>query len=465
MKFHIFPHHTATGPARAILLFAGWGMDEKPFAGLGAEGYETIILWDYEDPAVPEALDKRLAAFDEIAVIAWSFGVPAATRFIAGHPELPVTARIAVNGTMHPVDDHTGIPEAIFNGTLDRLDERSLSKFYLRMCGSGESFRDFASHMPGRSIDGLKAELRRIRDDSSPVIKDLWDCAIVSDGDRIIPPDNQLHAWRDNAEAFRTLTVNGPHRPDFGAIIAAFITEKGRVAEKFSRAGATYDANAAIQHDIASRLCSMLPASPGDTLEIGGGTGSTTRMLLDSVAPRSLAVWDLHIPASLRETAGLPPISYTECDAETEIARLRPGSLGLIFSASTVQWFNSLPVFLRHTAKALCPGGEAVISTFGPLTMREISPAHNVRYPDMADIRRMIPGDCTILHLSEETVRMTFPSPVEALRHIKLTGVNAIGGRSSAATTRGILRDYPLLPSGEAPLTYQPVYIHIRKNH
>ncbi|MDE6037246.1 MAG: DUF452 family protein, partial [Duncaniella sp.] len=99
MKFHIFPADDPRSATRAILLFAGWGMDEKPFVRTGLQGYTLIVIWDYRDSSFPPELHSMLRDFREIAVIGWSFGVPAATEFILSNPELPVTARIAVNGT------------------------------------------------------------------------------------------------------------------------------------------------------------------------------------------------------------------------------------------------------------------------------------------------------------------------------------------------------------------------------
>lgn len=267
----------------------------------------------------------------------------------------------------------------------------------------------------------------------------------------------------EKGEAFRVIDIEGPHLPDFQEIISTFLTDKTRVAEKFSRASATYESNANIQREIGRRLCSMLPAKAGSALEIGGGTGSTTRMLLEASAIDRLEVWDLHMSQS--DDCGDTATAVTRrcCDAETAIAGLAPDSLDLIFSASTVQWFNSLPVFLRNASKALRSGGMLLISTSGPLTMVETSASNSRRYPAPDEIRAMIPDSFEILSLEQDVQTLRFPSPAEALRHIRLTGVNALAGHSSAARTREILRSYPTAPDGSAGLTYQPVFIKLKK--
>ncbi|MDE6431098.1 MAG: hypothetical protein K2K65_08015, partial [Duncaniella sp.] len=65
MKFHIYPTSDSATTNRIILLFAGWGMDEKPFADLSAGGYRLAVVWDYRDTAFPTELAKVLATVEE----------------------------------------------------------------------------------------------------------------------------------------------------------------------------------------------------------------------------------------------------------------------------------------------------------------------------------------------------------------------------------------------------------------
>lgn len=466
MRFHIFPAQDPDSARRAVLLFAGWGMDEKPFGRINTDGYTLIVVWDYRDIRFPAELAGRLGQFDEIAVVGWSFGVPAATDFILSHPKLPVTARIAVNGTMHPVDDTLGIPSGIFNGTLEGLTDKSLLKFYLRMCGSSSLFREFSENLPARPIDELREELIAIGNRRTLAPRELWDRAVVCSADRIIPPANQEAAWRE--ETFGIIHIDSPHLPDFNRLLSGLLTEKSLVAEKFARAERTYDDNAVIQREIAEKLISLIPIANGTTinqaLEIGCGTGLTTRMLLEKQNITHLEVWDLHIPANLPTVIGQTQLNHHECDAETEIRNLPDDSLDLIFSASTIQWFNSPATFLRESLRVLRHGGYAAISTFGPETMREISSAPARRqYPDEKTIANMLPTDSFKIHLSSEIRTINFPTPADALRHVRLTGVNALSRNGSSVSTRNLILSYPLSPDGSAPLTYQPIYILLRK--
>ena len=140
---------------RLIVILAGWAMDSTPFEGLHRHGYDIMVVWDYRD----FILDWNCTApYDEICIVAWSLGVYAAAA--ASAPiAARVTLRLAVNGTLAPVDALRGIPPAIFQGTLDGLDERNLVKFYRRVAGSREAYARFAAAMPRRDISELKAEL------------------------------------------------------------------------------------------------------------------------------------------------------------------------------------------------------------------------------------------------------------------------------------------------------------------
>lgn len=469
MKAYLIPTHHPSATPRLILLFAGWGMDFHPFLPTHPNGYDLCVVWDYRDSFISpldngEAFGDMLSDYGEIAVVAWSFGVPAASRFISEHPHLPITAKIAVNGTQHPIDNDLGIPQAIFQGTLDGLSEKSLTKFHLRMAGSGSAYKSFADHLPERAIDELKDELIAISRSHSPIIR--WDKAIIYNSDRIIPPANQLKGWEE--EAFEIIQRPGAHLPDFASLLSEFLNDKTLVKRRFHNASTTYDDSAVVQHQIADRLLSLITLKTDthhDILEIGCGTGYLTRNLRDRIGKASLHLWDLTISEHFSREFSSPTSFPKACDAEIGIRTLPDSSLDVIVSASTVQWFNSLPEFFRQVERVLRKGGKAVISTFGPLTMQEIN--HTLGkpspYPTLSSLRRMIPKALSITHLFDESIAATFPSPLDALRHIQLTGVNALNSTSSPSVVRSLIRNYPLDCNGEATITYQPIYIVLEK--
>lgn len=445
--------HKSAGNRRLILLFAGWGTDPQFYPAPGVNGYDMMVVWDYTDTSLPLS---PLEPYDEIAVVAYSFGVPAASAFLNANPQLPVTARIAVNGTCHPADDLRGIPVAIFRGTLDGLTPASLVKFYRRMAGDAGTYAAIAPLLPAEpDIESLRHELAAIGE-RGPAVAD-WDVAFVGVADRIIPPDNQRRAWNEAGVTVREMPWG--HTPDFKAILSSVLTDKALVAKQFAKAAATYDSEASVQRRIAASLVERWNPAPGispDVIEIGCGTGLSTRELLRRVNPRSLRLWDLS-PAT--DAAGTGEVEC--CDGELRIARQAAASADLIFSTSTMQWFNSPAAFLRHCARVLRKGGRVVVSTFGPETYRKFHEITGIEhaYADCAALRAIVPPEFRVDLLESELITLRFDSAAAMMRHVSATGVNAMGSTARIAATRRILRDYPADGDGGYILTYQPIYM------
>ena len=165
-----------------------------------------------------------------------------------------------------------------------------------------------------------------------------------------------------------------------------------------------------------------------------------------------MELWDLSdIPDSL-------PGRKTKCDAEAAISFVPANHFGAILSASTIQWFNSPATFLKNAARVLAPGGLLAVSTFTPGNFRELRPylTNTPHYTSPDTIRAVIPETLEILELSEEEIRIDFPSPRHLLQHFRYTGVNAThSGDTTAARA--------IISAGITSLTYTPLYLVARK--
>lgn len=180
--------------ADLLLFFAGWGMDEHPFTGFLPTDRDCMICYNYSSLSWDQSL---FTAYNNIDVIAWSMGVWAATRILSEN-ELPVRSSVAINGTPWPVNDDKGIATAIFQGTLNGLNEITLQKFRRRMCGSKESLIRFMEHAPQRTIEDLREELQKIgeRSQENTVSPFSWNQVYIGSQDKIFLPGNQQNAWQ-----------------------------------------------------------------------------------------------------------------------------------------------------------------------------------------------------------------------------------------------------------------------------
>lgn len=429
------------GNSRLLLFFAGWSVTAADIH-IDIPGYDTAVAWGFNDFTLPP-----IEGYSEVAVIAWSLGVHAA-ELILPAMHLPISVTIAVNGTPVPVSDTMGIPTEIYKATADNLDQRNLLKFRRRMGAA-----DMAPCPV--SIVQLQRELMQF---PLQQVDFRWDHAVISLNDRIFPPENQRRAWAGRTTVFET---DESHTPDFQSIAGRFIIDKQLVASRFARHSSTYAAEADVQHRSALQLWNLWQkhlrhaATPRSILEAGSGTGGFTSLYAPKLKPERLLLWDLNAsPTQWGEVVS--------ADAETSIATLPDSSIDAVVSASTLQWFNSPAGFLLQAQRVLTPGGLIVLSTYGPQTFQELTQASVTPLPYLSldDLRRIIPAGMKTLELSSGLVKKIFNTPLDALRHIQLTGVNA---RPCNAPIRELLRLYPRRPDGRCSLTYQPEYLILQK--
>lgn len=451
---------TKSDNTRLLIIFAGWAMDANPFADLRRQGYDILVLWDYRDFSFDWSITYN---YSEICVLAWSLGVYAAS-VVTGKIRDKITRCLAVNGTLSPVDSSCGIPESIFRGTLDGLNERNLEKFYRRVCGDRNTFGRFMSSVPVRPIDELRDELSVFLHLPENKGKSLlsWDVALVSSRDAIFPAENQINAWTGVAPVVK---ISGGHIPDFKAIIDRWIINKDLTGRRFSAGCSTYDRQASAQDYVVEKMARMIEHSDISeamgrtgalTVEIGSGTGKLSR-ILDRFAGESafLEMWDIvdNQPLSGKDR------KFRVCDAEIAIRELPADSADVFVSASTVQWFNSPARFLGECARVLKKGGFLLIGTYADGNLSEVSEHTGRSLPLLSaqQWRNIIPGSLEIIEWSQTSVPCRFGSAIEVFRHLKHTGVNSLGQDDESGILRNALRTWKPDSDGQFTITYRPL--------
>lgn len=174
---------------KLIVFFNGWGMDENVVSHLDTDGYDVVVLYDYNDLD----LNIDLGGYSEKYVVCWSMGV-----MIAGVNEVKnivdgAESITAVCGTPYPIHDEYGIPTKIYDLTINGFNEKSSEKFVKRMFLG----KDVPDVITKRSLESQKSELIKLKEYRFE--NNLhFDKVIVPDKDVIIPTKNQMDFWKEH---------------------------------------------------------------------------------------------------------------------------------------------------------------------------------------------------------------------------------------------------------------------------
>lgn len=182
MKYKFFQENNKN----LIIFFNGWGMDELIISHLKRDGFDLLVLYDYNDLDIEF---PNLGNYDKKYIISWSMGVMISTLFYDCFGK--IDKYIAINGTPKPIDNKYGIPEKIYKLTLRGFNETSCQKFMERMFDSTPPISKFSN----RAFESQKTELANLMGIEGKIIS--FDKAIVSKNDNIIPTKNQLNYWKN----------------------------------------------------------------------------------------------------------------------------------------------------------------------------------------------------------------------------------------------------------------------------
>lgn len=184
---------------KIIVFFAGWSFDEKPFAKLSYEDFDILFIFDYNNLDIPNEL-KKLQNYEQKYLICWSMGVFAAYQLRDLFTNFDY--KIAINGTVTPVDNNYGIPVKMFELTLKHASTGLKGKFYQNVFNNSEEFDKYSQTPVQRTIENRVSELENlyniIKTTDNTKYEKFYDYAIVSDFDKIIPPKNQIASHEKN---------------------------------------------------------------------------------------------------------------------------------------------------------------------------------------------------------------------------------------------------------------------------
>ncbi|MEG1648910.1 MAG: methyltransferase domain-containing protein, partial [Rikenellaceae bacterium] len=208
--------------------------------------------------------------------------------------------------------------------------------------------------------------------------------------------------------------------------------DKKLIEHRFATHFATYNNHAKVQEEICVRLSSHIKEchiAPKTALEIGAGTGFLTKHLLTAFPTCLWYLNDLTPKAhtyleKIRIETGATA-QYMFGDAENMHFSEQ---IDLITSASTIQWFDNIELFLNNLNQK--SGSKLAISTFSTKNFNEIAKAtqtEGLTYPSSLQLQQWLTTSGYTIDIIETYITvLNFDSPIEVLRHLKYTGVNAI---------------------------------------
>ena len=231
------------------------------------------------------------------------------------------------------------------------------------------------------------------------------------------------------------------------------------IAAAFNRAAHCYDEHSSLQQGIGEHLIKLLPDHPyRRTLDLGCGSGLTTRKLFSSIHCKQLDAMDISTAFIASNQNQSSSIHYFEQDFDS----FTPAQhYDLIFSNMALQWSNDLTQLITRYFSRLKRPGLFAFSIPLQDTLRELIPYFSINQFESADILFNFFSDnrISIRHFETQTSILSFANTRDALHSIKKVGANYTRTR----TTRRPLKSF-LLSDTINQLTYHIGYFILEKS-
>lgn len=236
--------------------------------------------------------------------------------------------------------------------------------------------------------------------------------------------------------------------------------DKKLVHQRFAKNLENYNENAKIQKRMAERLISFIKIShPKKVLEIGCGTGFLTKHISESINYETFIAIDIVEECKQHIHDINPNIKFITADIE-DFLKENNETYDLIISNASLQWIDDFEGAIKALKDKLNPNGELIFSTFGNENFREIYHVlgTSLKYYSIIELNKMFPNAT----IEPEIHIMAFDTPKDVLKHLQLTGVNAI--ENTHWTKKDLINfenGYKNFCSKRPTLTYNPIYIKI----
>lgn len=228
--------------------------------------------------------------------------------------------------------------------------------------------------------------------------------------------------------------------------------DKELIKKNFKKSLLTYNKNAVVQNKMAQKLFSLLEEKQfKDILEIGSYTGLLTQILCSKIEFDTYFAIDIIDSFEFIKKIN-PKIDFIKTDIENFKTDKK---FDLIVANASLQWCEDFSDVIKKLKSFLKKEGIFAVSIFDENNLFEIRDVFKtgLKYPSKKDIEKLFPNSKII----QENEKLSFKTPLEVLKHLKLTGVNSISINLSYSEIKKRLK--VLNEKYNNTLTYTPLYI------
>ncbi|MCE3036327.1 methyltransferase domain-containing protein [Helicobacter sp. faydin-H20] len=230
------------------------------------------------------------------------------------------------------------------------------------------------------------------------------------------------------------------------------------IANKFFSAKESYTQHAHIQKIMQDKILKLLPHNHfSHIFEFGAGTGVFTQKIIKNLTYEKLTCNDINDYAK----SFAPHIQFLQFDINDISKHLDQQNFDLIISNACIQWLDQKK-FFTNIQNFSPKDGILALGSFGESNLHEIATITktSLKYLSLDHYRSLLQPQWKILHLFEEKIPLSFPTPLDAFKHLKLTGTNSL--QQNFPLTKKHLQT--LKEKFYNTLTYHPIYIIAKKS-
>ena len=240
---------------------------------------------------------------------------------------------------------------------------------------------------------------------------------------------------------------------------------KALVKKRFKKSLKTYEDNAVIQKIMAKKLIELLVLKEYNSIfEIGCETKILTKEIKKNLTFKEYIANDIVEKSQEYINKIIYPNIFLGGDIEeVELNK----KYNLIISNASLQWCNDIEKVLEKLINSLEENGTLAISIFGDNNLKEIKDIFHLENNtySLNKLKESL-AKYKLITFEEEEIKIEFENPIMVLKHLKLTGVNAI---KEVVLSKKKLQEFEeeytkkYQNNGKVILTYNPVYIQIAR--